>query len=69
MDTGDLSDGNTWFDMVVIPNTSNSDAVYSYELPSTVSGTVFVRVVDSDRSKNDIGLDTLWIDDMYIRSE
>jgi hypothetical protein len=38
-------------------------------LPNTLSGTVYIRVVDTDRTAGHNSLDTVFIDHMYIRAE
>ena len=62
------TDAATWIPMLTITKTADDDVAQSFELPSTTSGTVFVRVVDTDRSK-DVTLDSLYVDDMWINSD
>jgi serine/threonine protein kinase len=40
----------------------------SYPLPNTLSGTVYIRVVDTDRSNNERTLDVLAVDQLLIRT-
>ncbi|MCA9130194.1 MAG: hypothetical protein KDB22_24070, partial [Planctomycetales bacterium] len=40
----------------------------SYQLPNNLSGTVYVRVVDTDRSNNEKTLDVLAVDQLLIRT-
>ena len=63
------TDGLTWTQMVTVTQTSDSDTTQSYELAPGTSGTVYVRVADTDRDRSEGVQDTIFIDDMYIRSE
>lgn len=47
---------------------STSEMVYSAGIPNTFSGTVYIRVKDTDRTKGNGPLDTIYIDEMYIES-
>lgn len=60
------TDDVTYMDMVAVASTS--DQVYSFQLPNTLSGNVFVRVVDTNRDRGNSSLDTIYVDHMYIRS-
>jgi PKD repeat protein len=42
--------------------------MYSAAMPSTISGTVFIRLVDTDRTQGKRSLDTVFVDYMYIES-
>ena len=54
--------------MFTVSNTY--DAGYlTYVLPASTQGTVYVRVVDSNRSSGNRALDTINVDHLYIRSE
>jgi hypothetical protein len=54
--------------MVVVTKTSDDDSYQSCAIPSVTAGTVYVRVVDTDRSEGNRSLDTIYVDDMYITS-
>jgi len=45
---------------------SASEQVYSAALPSATSGTVYIRVTDTDRSWGNSSYDPLFVDQMYI---
>jgi serine protease len=47
---------------------SASELVYSAEVPNTLSGTVYVRVVDTDRIAGRLSYDVIYIDEMYFES-
>ena len=40
-----------------------------YSLPSSLTGTVTIRVLDTDRTAGNRPLDTVHIDHMFIRGE
>ena len=54
--------------MVTVSKASDNNAYQTYTLPAGTSGTVYVRVVDTNRSKNKTSLDTIYIDHMFFRS-
>ena len=54
--------------MVVVEKTS-AGGEQTYVLPNTVSGQFFVRVSDTDRSRNEIDEDVLHVEKMYVRSD
>lgn len=62
------TDGVNWITMFTVTKTADDDQAQSYVLPTTTSGTVYVRVTDTDRSNKEGTTDTIFIDDMYIRS-
>ena len=45
------------------------DVVHVVSLPSSVSGTVSIRVTDTDQTNGNRALDTIYIDHMFIESE
>jgi agmatine/peptidylarginine deiminase len=61
-------DSNWWpVSMTVLPTTDNDvDLVGS--LPSSLSGSVMVRVVDTDRTPGRRNLDTVWVDELFVRT-
>jgi hypothetical protein len=59
-------DNATFFDMVVVSNTSDTGAYYRFDLPPYTSGTIYVKVTDTDMSKGNVSPDTLFVDDMHI---
>jgi hypothetical protein len=62
------TDGANWIDMLTVSKTSDDDSTQTFPLPSSISGTVYVRVQDTDRTKSDPVLAKLWVDHMFIRS-
>lgn len=62
------TDNVTYADMLTVSKTSDDGKLQSYTLPSTLSGTVYIRVVDKDRTKGYSKMDTISIDEMFIES-
>jgi PKD repeat protein len=60
------TDDATYTDMRTVA--SSTEQVYSYALPS-LSGTVYVRVVDTDRAWDNTSLESVYIDEMYFEYE
>ncbi len=60
-------DGSTWIPMLTV--TSDLNTIQTYLLPTGTSGTVHVRVVDTDRSRSDPQPSSVHIDFMVIYSE
>lgn len=60
--TNDVS----YSDILTATKTVDDDNYQSAELPNTLSGTIYIRVLDSDRSQGNRVFDTIYIDHMYI---
>jgi hypothetical protein len=63
------TDNVNFTDMVTVTKTADDNVAQSYTLPNTLSGTVYIRVVDTDSSQGNNGLDTVFIDELYIVSD
>jgi PKD repeat protein len=61
------TDGSVYTNLVTV--SSATEQVYSIALPASTSGTVYVRVLDTDRSWGNLDLDTVYIDEMYFQTE
>jgi PKD repeat protein len=61
------TDGAAYTDLVTVA--SATEQVYSAAMPASVSGTVYIRVLDTDRSWGNIDLDAIYVDEMYIETE
>jgi PKD repeat protein len=61
------TDDATYYDMISVA--SGTEQVYSYALPAGLTGTVYVRVLDSNRSWDYTSLDPVYIDQMYFQFE
>jgi hypothetical protein len=62
------TDGNNWTDMLTVAKIADDDLAQTFALPAGTSGTVYVRVLDTDRTKSDPVLASVWVDHMFIRS-
>ena len=63
------TDGTTWTQMLTVTKTSDNDQLQSCELAPGTSGTVYVRVVDTNRDRKESSLDTIFVDRMVIQSD
>ncbi|MFH0815322.1 MAG: M14 family zinc carboxypeptidase [Methanobacteriota archaeon] len=62
------TDDVAYTNMVTVTATADSDTYQTYALPTTLSGTVYIRVRDADRTAGRTILDIIRIDHMYIES-
>lgn len=62
------ADGFTFTDAITITKTSDDNTAQSYPLPTTLTGTVHIRVQDADRSRGRTDLDSLYVDELYIHT-
>lgn len=63
------TDNLTYTNLLTVTKTADNNTLQSATLPSTLSGTVYIRVQDTDRTKGRTSLDTIYIDQMFIRSQ
>ncbi len=63
------TDNVTYTDMLTVTKISDNDTYQSYALPSGTSGTIYVRVKDTDQTAGNKKLDRIYVDNLYIRSE
>ncbi len=63
------TDDSTYTDMVTVTKTSDDDTYYTYTIPSSLSGTIYIRVIDTDRALYKSYQDTLYVDHMYIEGK
>jgi PKD repeat protein len=61
------TDGAIYTDLVTV--SSATEQVYSASVPASVSGTVYVRVLDTNRNWDMVDLDAIYIDEMYFQTE
>ena len=62
-------DDDQYTPMFTLTAGSDTSTYDTYTLPSSISGTVWVRVVDTDRTPGNRTLDTVFIDHLFIRVE
>ncbi len=60
--------GNSYTPMFVVP-TSDTGAIQSYSLSPATAGSTLVRVADTDQSPGNLLLDTVFIDQLIIRTD
>jgi predicted phosphodiesterase len=62
------TDNVTYTDMLTVTKTTDDNTYQMYTLPSSISGTVYIRVQDADQTRSNGSLDTVYVDHMFIRS-
>lgn len=62
------TDDYNYNDLVTVSKTSDDNTVQSWPLPASTTGTVYIRVKDTNQIPGSQSLDTISIDCMYIRS-
>jgi len=60
------SDG-PWTDMVTVTTVSDPNTYTGATLPTTISGAVYIRVVDTDGTAGNLINDVVYVDHMFIR--
>ncbi len=63
------TNGTSWTNMVTVSKAADDNTNQTYSLPAGTSGTVYVRVVGTNRTKNKTSLDTIYVDHMFFRSQ
>jgi len=61
-------DDSTYTPMVTVTKTTDGNTYLTYTFTELISGTVYVRVRDTDQTAGNRTLDTIYIDHMFIRS-
>lgn len=59
------ADNSTYADLFTV--NSATEAGYQGTIPNTVSGEVWIRVLDTDRTQGNRSLDSLWVDHLVIQ--
>jgi hypothetical protein len=60
------TDGATWIDMFDVVATEGNHAVQDYSLPAGLTGELYIRAIDTNRSPKEVQYDTLYVDMMSI---
>jgi len=60
------TDDVDYTDMVLITETSDNDQCQTFVIQEATSGSVYIRVTDTDQTSGNRTLDTIYIDRMYI---
>jgi len=63
------TDDSTYTNMVTVTKTADDDSCQTYVLPSSLSGTVYIRATDTDATEGNNTLDSVSIDRMCIISD
>ncbi len=63
------SDDGTYTEMFAVMKTSDDGSYQAYVLPPSTSGTLYLRVIDSDRTPGNRSLDSITVDHLFVRSE
>jgi serine protease AprX len=63
------TNGTSFTTMLSVTKTADNGTAQSFTLPAGLSGTVTIRVLDADRTRRRTALDTLYVDDLYIRTQ
>jgi hypothetical protein len=62
-------DDNTYTPMLTVTKTTDDGTYQTYTFTEQITGTVYIRVQDTDRNKGHQELNTVYIDHMYIKSK
>jgi serine protease len=62
------TDDVTYNYILTVTKTSDDNTLQTASLPSSLAGTVYIRVLDTDRTKGNSDLDRVYIDEMFIES-
>lgn len=54
--------------MLTVTKTKDDNTFQTFSLPATVKGKVYIRVMDTNRTTGNTSQDTLYVDQMFIRS-
>ncbi|MFC1878921.1 PA14 domain-containing protein [Chloroflexota bacterium] len=57
-----------YIDMFTVSATTDNDQYQMFALPSSLSGTVYIRVFDTNRLPGGRSLDSIYVDHMYIQT-
>ncbi|MFY9343849.1 MAG: S8 family serine peptidase [Planctomycetota bacterium] len=67
--TFQVRSGSSWVTAISVTKTADDNVYQTYVLPGAVSGTVRVRVIDSDNRRNVSGLDSVFVDHLLVRAQ
>lgn len=63
------TNGTSFTNMLTVTKTTDDNAAQPFALPANLTGTITIRVQDVDRTRRNAVLDTVFIDDLYIRTQ
>jgi hypothetical protein len=64
-----VRNGGQWVTAVTVTKTADDNVYQTFVLPAGVSGTVRVRVIDSDNRRNATGNDSVFVDHLFVRAQ
>lgn len=62
------TDNSSYSPMLTVTKNADNNAAQTFEFPGDVSGTLYVRVQDTDSSQGNNSLDSLYVDFMAVRT-
>jgi len=62
------TDDVTYMNIVTVTKTTDNNTYQTAVLPASLSGTIYIKVVDKDRTKGNRVKDTIYVDHMYIEA-
>jgi hypothetical protein len=63
------TDDENYTDMFILSATTDGVGYESYVLPQGITGTVYIRAMDTDRNGGNMDLDTLYVDHLFILAD
>ena len=63
------TDDVDYTDMITVTKTVDDDTYQWFSIPGSPSGTIYIRVRDTDRTDGNTQLDTIYVDNLFIVSE
>lgn len=62
------TDDQNYTEMFLVSAASDDDIYQSFPLPSSISGNVYIRIMDTDRTPGNRSLDTVYVDHLFIQT-
>ncbi len=59
-------DNAAYTPMLTVTKTSDDNALQAYFFPTSLAGTLYVKVQDTDQTQGNSGQDTVYVDEMYV---
>ena len=61
-------DDSTYIDLLTVSNFIDDDIVQTATIPDSVTGDIYIRVLDTNRTATGTAIDYVYIDRMYVQS-
>jgi len=62
------TDDVNYMNIVTVTKTSDDDTAQTFSLPASISGTVYIKVLDLDRTKGNRIKDSIYVDQMFVEA-